>query len=103
MPDLILTALFYLQPGEEQTFLEYEARVLPLLAHHGGELLARWRPAADALIAGSYEPPYEIHLLAFPDRAAFEAYRQNPERTQYTPLFQQAVKRAIILEGQQLN
>lgn len=52
-------------------FEAYEARVLPLLARHGGRLEARVR----ALDGSS-----ETHLLFFPDAEAFEAYRCDPAR-----------------------
>ncbi len=52
-------------------FDAYEARVLPMLARHGGRLELRVR----ALDGSS-----ETHLLVFPDATAFEAYRADPAR-----------------------
>lgn len=54
----------------------YEDEVLPLLADHGAELLIRGRRRNDQ------DPvlPLEVHVIRFPDRAAYEAFLGNPAR-----------------------
>jgi enamine deaminase RidA (YjgF/YER057c/UK114 family) len=52
-------------------FDAYERRVLPLLARHGGVLDRRLRTA---------DGRTEVHLLAFADRAGYEAYLADPDR-----------------------
>jgi uncharacterized protein (DUF1330 family) len=52
-------------------FESYEAKVLALLAAHGGRLKARVR----ALDGRS-----ETHLLFFPDAEAFDGFCWNPDR-----------------------
>jgi hypothetical protein len=66
-------------------FQDYEARVLPLLAVHGGRLERRLR-SADAAT--------EAHLVHFPGRAAFDAFRADPRRAEAAPLL--AASRASI-------
>ncbi len=53
-------------------FDAYERRVLPLLARHGGRLDRRLRTA---------DGRTEIHLLSFADRAGYDAYLADPDRT----------------------
>ncbi len=55
---------------------EYEDAVLPLLGDHGGRVTYRGRRAA------GQDPslPLEVHLLWFPNRAAFAAYMSDPRR-----------------------
>jgi uncharacterized protein (DUF1330 family) len=54
----------------------YEDAVLALLPDHGARVLYRGRRAA-----GQAEAlPLEVHLLWFPDRAAFDAYLDDPRR-----------------------
>jgi enamine deaminase RidA (YjgF/YER057c/UK114 family) len=53
-------------------FAAYERRVLPLLARHGGRLDRRLR---------TVDGRTEIHLLSFADRAGYDAYLADPERT----------------------
>lgn len=58
--------------GADLTLFEaYEAKVLPLVAKHGGRLEQRLR---------SLDGTSEVHLLNFPDAAGFEAYRADPAR-----------------------
>jgi hypothetical protein len=54
----------------------YEDAVLPLLADHGAQVTYRGRRVAgedDSL-------PFEVHLLWFPNRAAFAAYLADDQR-----------------------
>jgi uncharacterized protein (DUF1330 family) len=52
-------------------FEAYEARVLSLVAQHGGRLEMRVR---------SLDGRVETHLLYFPDEQAFDCYRSDPRR-----------------------
>ena len=54
----------------------YEDAVLPLLADHGARVVYRGRRTAgeDASL------PFEVHLLWFPDRAAFDGYLADERR-----------------------
>jgi len=54
----------------------FEDAVLPLLTDHGARVLYRGRRVAgqDAAL------PFEVHLLRFPNRAAFAAYLADDRR-----------------------
>lgn len=52
-------------------FQEYESRVLPLLARHGGRLERRLR-SVDSLV--------EVHIVSFDSREGYESYIADPER-----------------------
>lgn len=60
-----------LSTADLAAFETYEATVLPLVAKHGGRVEMRVR----ALDAQS-----ETHLLFFPNAAAYERFRSDPER-----------------------
>src|SRR5688500_1671095 len=98
--DLVLTQLLWIHPGQEAAFLAFEDLVLPLLARHGGELLLRVRPDAASVVAGSLEPPYEIHLVRFPDEAGLRAYLQDEARTRALPLKEASVRSLLLFRGQ---
>jgi hypothetical protein len=70
-------------------FDAYEAAVLPLLAEHGGRLDRRLRSADGGL---------EAHVVTFPGRAEFDAYRADPRRAAATPLLE-ASAAVIELHG----
>jgi uncharacterized protein (DUF1330 family) len=63
-------------PERIEAAAAYEDAVLPLLADHGAELLFRGRrmPSEDAAL------PAEVHLIRFPDRAAYEGYLADDRR-----------------------
>jgi hypothetical protein len=54
----------------------YEDAVLPLLADHGARVEYRGRRVADA----DEMLPFEVHLLRFPNRAAFDGYMADSRR-----------------------
>lgn len=56
--------------GAEDAFARYEHKALANMAGYGGVLISATRPEVG---------PYERHILAFPSKQAFDAYRQGPE------------------------
>lgn len=60
-----------LQPDAVSAFQQYESRVLPLLARHGGRLERRFR-TDDAL--------NEVHIVAFESQDGYESYMADEER-----------------------
>jgi hypothetical protein len=71
-PPLTLAVVVDLADDAVAPFDAYERRVLPLLARHGGRLDRRVRTA---------DGRTEIHLLSFADRAGYDAYLADPDRT----------------------
>lgn len=96
---IVVTQLIYVHEGHEDDFLEFESVVLPLLPHHGGELLLRARPHPKAIIAGTSEPPYEIHLVQFPDEAALDRYMNDPTRRAVLHLKDRSVRATVVVKG----
>ena len=77
-PDAPFTLAFvgYADAGASARAVDYEDRVLPLLADHGARLVYRGRRAdhEDASL------PLEVHLIWFPHRAALDAYMADGRR-----------------------
>lgn len=59
-------------------FLEYEEKVLPLLAQHKGTLERRLR---------NYDGTVEMHILSFESEQDFEGYCYDPKRLEHTQIF----------------
>jgi hypothetical protein len=74
---LTLLLLARLPAGRLADFDAYEARVLPLLAEHGGRLERRLRAVDGSL---------EAHVVSFPGEAELAAYRADPRRAAAAPL-----------------
>ena len=73
---LVLVVHLYAADKDVAALRAYEAKVLPLLADHGGRLEMAFSPAP-ALTTGQ-EVPDEVHILKFPSAQAFQAYRADP-------------------------
>lgn len=96
---LYYTQLVFVKPGQESVFQTFEDQVLPLLNRFKGELVYRVRPAESAVITTTLGYPYEIHLVTFPAKEDFEAYRDDPQRLQFLDLKNQSIARVLLIEG----
>ena len=72
----------------------YEDAVLPLLADHGARLLYRGRrkEGQDAML------PFEVHVLWFPNRAAFDAYLVDDRRADLLRRFGEVFRSKQVVE-----
>lgn len=61
----------WVRSGQEDAFAVYERAAEANMANYGGQLISRTHPE---------HGPYERHVVVFPSKAAFECYRQDPER-----------------------
>ena len=77
----------------ERPIGEFEHKVIPVVRAHGGQLLSAFRPQADA--AGGC--PDEVHVLRFPSREHFAAYRADPIHEALRPMREQVIARSEIL------
>ena len=72
----------------------FEAKILPILAAHGGTLLTAFTPSRGLSV---FEPmPDEIHLIQFPSEQTFQAYRNDPAHHTL------AAERALAIKKTQL-
>jgi hypothetical protein len=73
---------------------EYEDAVLALLADHGARLVYRGRRSAGE------DPalPFEVHLLWFPNRAAFHAYLADDQRAELLRRFGEVFTSKQVVE-----
>lgn len=96
---IVLTQLMYVHPGKEAEFQEFEAKVLPLLSRHGGELLLRLRPPPESFVAGSHEVPYEVHLVSFETEEGLAGYSSDDERQHFLHLKNGSVRSTLLVKG----
>lgn len=86
---LTLVLIARIPPSGVANFRDYEARVLPLLAVHGGHLERR---------LSSAEGTREVHIVSFRDRLSFDAYRADPRRAEAAPLLQSSAAELEVME-----
>ena len=97
-PEAPFTLAFvgYATPESAARAVAFEDAVLPLLADHGAHVVYRGRRVAGQDVA----LPLEVHLLSFPNRAAFDAYIADDRRAALLERFGEVftVKHAVELE-----
>src|SRR5262245_5292238 len=77
-PPLYILVRLWIHRGLEAEFEAYERKVSRLMARYGG-VIERAIRTSGASNDGSDEP-FEVHLLSFPTRERYDAYRDDPER-----------------------
>jgi uncharacterized protein (DUF1330 family) len=72
---LALVVGIKINSGREAEYERFENTVAKIIGRHGGAVERRiaLEPGGDA------SRPHEVHIVTFPDRAAFERYRADPE------------------------
>ena len=77
-PLLYVLVRLWIRPGLETEFEAYERKVSRIMARYGG-VIERAIRTSQASDDGSDEP-FEVHVLTFPSRELYDAYRNDAER-----------------------
>jgi uncharacterized protein (DUF1330 family) len=86
---VVLCVLLWAAPGAQQALVEYEDRVLRLLAAHRAKVLTHVRA-----VEGQ---PDEVQLLEFPSEDAVTAFLDDPTRVELAGLRERAIARTEVL------
>jgi hypothetical protein len=74
-----LVVSIWIRPGREEAFEAFEQEAARRMAIHGGRIDAAVRTAPNGLATGPEEATaYEVHIVSFPDKAAADAYADDP-------------------------
>ncbi len=92
---LVLVATLTVRREAQSAFREYEAAAVRIMSRHGGNL----ERAIELDGEESAETFREVHIVTFPDRAAFDAYRSDPEIVALATLRKSAIASTEILFG----
>ncbi len=92
---LIVVAALCINPGKEAEFERFESAAARLMRRYGGAITRciRCAPGADL------SAPYEIHILEFPDAAAFANYRKDAELAAMAELRTSAIRQTTVWSG----
>lgn len=97
MPEPItLVVSLWIKGDDVAGFDAFERAAAAVMARHGGRIerairVDRATAAADA--------PFEIHVVSFPDRAAFDAYRADPATQALSARREAVIARTMVLVG----
>ncbi|MDX2158502.1 MAG: hypothetical protein SFW09_18535 [Hyphomicrobiaceae bacterium] len=89
MAGVTLAVVARIPPAGVADFQAYEARVLPLLADHGGTLERRLRNADGTV---------EVHVLSFSSRDGLDRFRRDERRVEAAPLLQRSGATMELME-----
>jgi uncharacterized protein (DUF1330 family) len=93
---LILIASLFIHPGQEVAFREFETAAALIMGRYGGRIERVIRPVR---VVPEGDVPHEVHLVSFPDEAAFAAYRADGELAGLAALRLAAIARTEIVLG----
>ena len=85
----------WIHPGQEAAFEAFEREAVRIMGRHGGRIDSAVRIAA----AGAGDPPFEVHVVSFPDRAAADSYASDPETVELRRRRAEIISRTEVLEG----
>ncbi len=95
---LTLVVALYINPGRAAEFEQFEFAAAAIMKRHGGAIDRRIALAPDA--AGA--TPHEVHIVTFPDSAAFARYRTDDDLQALADLRQRAIRKTVIWSGADL-
>jgi len=92
---LTLVVALHVHPGREAEFERFERAASAIMRRHGGAIERRIAvdPGEDAA------RPHEVHVVTFPDRAAFDCYRADPDLAPLAALRAQAIRDTVVWIG----
>jgi antibiotic biosynthesis monooxygenase (ABM) superfamily enzyme len=77
-PPLYIVVRLWIHSGLEAEFEVYERKVSRVMARYGGVIERAIRTSRASNDVS--DEPFEVHLLSFPSRELYDAYRDDPER-----------------------
>jgi uncharacterized protein (DUF1330 family) len=88
-----LCVLLWAHDGQEAALVAYEDEVLALVPAHGGSVLQRVRARHEGVETAQ---PFEVHVIRFPDQAAFDGYLADPRRAELADRRDAAIARTEV-------
>jgi uncharacterized protein (DUF1330 family) len=95
---LTLVVALYVHPGRAAQFEQFESAAATILKRHGGTIERRIAIAPDT----PEEVPHEVHVVSFPDAAAFERYRADADLQALADLRERAIRKTVVWRGADL-
>jgi uncharacterized protein (DUF1330 family) len=94
---MLIVAILTVKTDAAASFHAFEKIAVSIMARHGGTL-----ERTVVVLPGPGESVFrEVHVLRFPDAAAFAAYKADPEMAKALPLRNAAVVQTEILAGEE--
>jgi hypothetical protein len=95
----VLLVHLWIHPGQEAAFEVFEREAARIMARHKGRIDSAIRMMATD--APKDATPFEVHVVSFPDKAAWEAYGQDPETLKLREKRGKIIARTALMQGRE--
>jgi hypothetical protein len=97
----VLVVHLWIHAGQEAAFGAYEREAARIMARHKGRIDQAIRVTAPEGAPPEAAFPFEIHVVSFPDKAAWEAYSANPAAHALREKRSKIISRTAVMEGRE--
>ena len=94
---MVLVVLLTVRPDQIDKFRAYERQAALVMARHGGGIERVVEIPSD----NEGDPYREVHIVSFPDEAAYQAYTIDPDMANWRALRDASVIRTEIMKGEE--
>ncbi len=91
----------WIHPGQEEAFEAFEREAAGIMARHGGRIDQAVRLVPLEGAGPEDATPYELHIVSFPDKAAFEAYFNDPATRVLREKRSKIISRTELMAGRE--
>lgn len=92
---MVLVVLLSVRADEIGKFRAYERQAALVMAKHGGAI----ERAVEIPPEKEGDPHREVHVVSFPDEAAYQAYSVDPDMANWRPLRDASVIKTEVMKG----
>lgn len=91
MARYVIIVEIWLRPGQAEAFEAFERDAARLMARQGGRI--------DHAVRLRDADPFELHIVSFPDEAAYSAYQGDPETLALRPRRDEIIEKWVGRAG----
>lgn len=101
---LVLVVSLWLKDSNREGFEAFERQAAGIMARYDGRLerVIRLDPDPGGHGPGG-QPPFEVHLVSFPDGSAWAAYQQDPDTQALALQRGGVIARTVLHTGRELD
>jgi len=91
----------WVHKGQEAAFDAFEREAARIMARHQGRIDTAVRLTPPPGAGPADATPYEVHVVSFPDQAAFDAYTNDPATLALRERRARIISRTVVLAGRE--
>lgn len=99
---IYITQLIFVKEGKEDTFLEFEDHVIPIMKKYNGQIIYRIRPSKESFVSEKKELPFEIHFISFDSEIDFANFMDDDSRLEFIHLKSESIKSTLLIKGEKI-